>query len=241
MLDLLYHELLAVERYAAGSLRRHPSAKAFAYPREMVDRVSRAAGYAAKHLSPHVQPEKPVPPKTQTYSSDQIIQALLAEKSDLQKQVADLQTRIGEQYDATVQQAIADPDVAAMLARLFPTTPESPAVTISTTDAYVVPLASGPASLAFPVTLSAVSASAVSVAYKTADGTAMAGTDYSGDEGTLVIKAGDTTATIPVTVAAMPAPPATAKTLTLTLSDPTGATLGTATATGSIGPVTAAA
>ena len=52
----------------------------------------------------------------------------------------------------------------------------------------------------FPVTLSSVSAEAVTVSYATADGTAKAGSDYTSTRGTLRFEPGDTTRTIRVPV-----------------------------------------
>ncbi len=76
------------------------------------------------------------------------------------------------------------------------------------------------------VTLSAASASSVSVPF-TLGGTAVAGTDYSGVTASpLVIAAGSTSGTITGTLLDDGAPDAV-KTLTFTLGTPTGATLGT--------------
>jgi len=83
------------------------------------------------------------------------------------------------------------------------------------------------------VTLSAASTSAVSVDYATADGTALAASDYTAANATLTIPAGATTGTITVLVGA----DITAEnneTLTLTLSNPINATITTASATGTI-------
>ena len=54
--------------------------------------------------------------------------------------------------------------------------------------------------MTFTVTLSAASASDVTVTYRTVDGTARAGVDYTATSGTLVIPAGATSATIDVVV-----------------------------------------
>lgn len=80
------------------------------------------------------------------------------------------------------------------------------------------------------VRLSSPSADDVTVGYATADGTAVAGTDYTATSGTLTIPAGGTTAAVAVPVAddAVPRPN---RTFTLTLADPQGATLGLATTT----------
>lgn len=87
--------------------------------------------------------------------------------------------------------------------------------------------------LAFPVTLSASSASAVTVQFATANGTASAGSDYTAVSGTLTIPAGQTGGTINV-VTIDDTLVESSETLTVTLSAPSGATLGTATGTGTI-------
>jgi len=84
----------------------------------------------------------------------------------------------------------------------------------------------------FTVTLSAPSSVATTVNYATADGTALAGTDYVAASNTLTIPAGQTTGTIDVTVDAETI--TTDKTFTVTLSSPTNATINTATATGTL-------
>ncbi len=93
---------------------------------------------------------------------------------------------------------------------------------------------SGTATVAFAVTLSAAQASAVTVDYSTADGTAVAGTDYTATAGTLTIAAGATTGTVDVPVQAGATTAQSSKTFTLALSTPSGAALGTASATGTI-------
>ena len=92
---------------------------------------------------------------------------------------------------------------------------------------------SGTATLPFTVTLSAAQATAVTVAYATADGTATAGTDYAAASGTLTFAAGETTKTVNVTVNG-DATVESDETVRLTLSSPSGALLGTASATGTI-------
>ncbi len=88
--------------------------------------------------------------------------------------------------------------------------------------------------LNFTVTLSAVApAGGVTVDYTTTDGSATAGLDYTASIGTLTIGAGNANGTISVTIITGPLPE-TDETFTVTLSNPTNATLGTATATGII-------
>ena len=92
----------------------------------------------------------------------------------------------------------------------------------------------GPSSqAAFTVTLDSASTNQVSVNYATANGTGVAGTDYTQTSGTLVFPAGVTTETVnvPVTTVATGGP---TKTFTLTLSGASGATISRAQGTGSI-------
>ena len=91
--------------------------------------------------------------------------------------------------------------------------------------------------LKFPVTLSAASASPVTVLYTTADGTAVAGTDYTAASGTLTIPASSTRAVIAVKILSVAfTSGAPDKTFTMNLSSPSGATLGAGTANGVIHP-----
>ena len=89
------------------------------------------------------------------------------------------------------------------------------------------------ARLAFPVTLSSPSATAVTVRYSTADGTATAGADYVATAGRLVFAPGQTQLTIEVPVV-HDTENERAETLTLRLSGATGARLADAEATGTI-------
>ena len=90
-------------------------------------------------------------------------------------------------------------------------------------------------SLSFIVTLSRPSADRVTVRYATADGTATAGDDYSAVTGaSLTFAAGDTAATITVTVVADGRDEPNAETFTVTLSGARHALLAAATATGTI-------
>lgn len=85
----------------------------------------------------------------------------------------------------------------------------------------------------FTVRLSAASSKAVTVAYATSNGSATAGSDYVAATGNVVVPAGQTTATINVTVNGDTLDEGV-ETFTVTLSNPTNATLGTATATGTL-------
>ena len=85
----------------------------------------------------------------------------------------------------------------------------------------------------FTVSLDRAAGGAVTVDYATADDTAAAGSDYTTASGTLTIPSGSTAQTISVTIVADSAHEQT-ETFTVTLSNPTGATLSDATATGTI-------
>ena len=98
---------------------------------------------------------------------------------------------------------------------------------------------SGTTNFVFPVTLSAISTHDVTVDYKTADGTATAGSDYTSTSGTLKIPANtDCTTSNPACTITVPVSGDTIyennETFTLTLSNPTAATIADDTATGTI-------
>ena len=102
---------------------------------------------------------------------------------------------------------------------------------LSVADARVNENAGEP--LAFAVTLSRGAAAPVTVAYATADGTATAGADYTSTSGTLTFDPGETTKTVDVPVLD-DAHNDTGETLTLTLSNATGARIRDGAATGTI-------
>ena len=87
--------------------------------------------------------------------------------------------------------------------------------------------------LAFAVTLSRAATSAFAVDYATSDGTAQAGADYTAASGTLSFQAGDTTRTVEVAVLD-DAHDEGEETLTLRLSNASGAHLTDGEATGTI-------
>ena len=89
------------------------------------------------------------------------------------------------------------------------------------------------ASLGFTVTLGRAAAGTVTVDYATADGTAIAGEDYTATSGTLTFAAGETSKTVSVPVLD-DAYDEGAETLTLTLSNAAGAYIADARATGTI-------
>ncbi|MYE02650.1 MAG: hypothetical protein F4Y03_15515, partial [Alphaproteobacteria bacterium] len=87
--------------------------------------------------------------------------------------------------------------------------------------------------VAFAVTLSRAAAGVVTVDYATADGTATAGTDYTASRGTLAFAPGERAKTIAVAVLD-DAHDEGEETLTLTLSNASGATIADGAATGTI-------
>ena len=87
--------------------------------------------------------------------------------------------------------------------------------------------------LEFSVTLSHAYSRTVTVDYTTQDGTATAGSDYTASNGSLTFNAGDTSQTVQVTVLT-DSEDEGQETLTLTLSNPSQATLDDATGAGTI-------
>jgi hypothetical protein len=109
--------------------------------------------------------------------------------------------------------------------------PPPPEVSIA--DAMIAEGQSGASSLSFSVTLSAASRKPVSVRFATADGTATAQADYVGVSGTIAFRPGEKSKTISVAVLSDPiAEPD--ETFSVKLSSPVNATLGNASATGTI-------
>ena len=89
------------------------------------------------------------------------------------------------------------------------------------------------ASVVFTVTLDRAATATVTIDYATANGTASAGSDYTSTSGTLTFAAGTTTRTITVPIAD-DAVNESDETFTVTLSNPSGATLGTSSASATI-------
>ena len=86
----------------------------------------------------------------------------------------------------------------------------------------------------FTVTLNRPSSRSVTVQYSTANGTAIAGSDYNAvTNGVVTISAGQTQATFTITIRGDFSNEPN-ETLTVTLNTPTNATIGTATGTGTI-------
>lgn len=122
--------------------------------------------------------------------------------------------------------ATAGPDLA--------TPPDLAMPTIAIADASVAEGNAGSTSLTFTVTLSAASADTVAVDYATADGTATVGDgDYDAATGTLTFTPGTTTRTIDVPIHG-DVTNEFDETFTVTLSNPSHATLAQASAIGTI-------
>ena len=88
--------------------------------------------------------------------------------------------------------------------------------------------------LSFPVTLSGRVIAPVTAAYATEDDTALAGTHYAAVSGTLTLGDGARLATVEVAILDSDIEEGESRTFSVTLSNPTGATLSNATATGTI-------
>jgi hypothetical protein len=104
---------------------------------------------------------------------------------------------------------------------------------LSVDDVTIIEGNAGTAATVFTITLSAAAASPVTVNYATADGTALAGTDYLAAAGTLTFAAGQTTKTVTVTVNG-DTTVEPAETFSLGLSAPGAATIAKASGTGTI-------
>jgi hypothetical protein len=109
--------------------------------------------------------------------------------------------------------------------------PAPPALSIA--DASAVEGDSGTKTLSFAVTLSKSYPKMVSVDYATADGTAQAGSDYVGANGTLTFAAGETSKAVEVTVNG-DGDVEPNETFTITLSGAVNGTIADGTATGTI-------
>jgi predicted extracellular nuclease len=108
-----------------------------------------------------------------------------------------------------------------------------PVPTASVGDASIIEGQSGVSYLSFTVTLSFAPTSTVTVDFATADGTATAGSDYLAVAGTVSFAAGQTTQTFLVPVIGDVVAEAN-ETLTVNLTNPTGATLADAQGVGTI-------
>jgi uncharacterized repeat protein (TIGR03806 family) len=109
--------------------------------------------------------------------------------------------------------------------------PDPPSISIA--DAAVAEGDAGISALEFTVTLSRTSTTDVTVTYSTGDDTATAGSDYATATGQLTLASGTTTGTISVDIIGDPDVEPD-ETLTVTLSNPTGASINDGTAIGTI-------
>jgi hypothetical protein len=130
---------------------------------------------------------------------------------------------------ATLQATLPAPSVTLFVIPGASALPPS----LSISDTSVPEGDSGAANAVFQVTLSAASASPVSVSYATADGSATAGSDYTSAGGTLSFAPGSTSGSVLVPVLG-DTTPEPIETFTVTLSAPVSATLGDAQAVGTI-------
>src|SRR5262249_60616899 len=103
----------------------------------------------------------------------------------------------------------------------------TPAPTLGVNSVPAAQGTSGTSTVTFTVTLAGATAASTSVDFATADGTAVAGTDYTPTSGTLTFAPGQTTQTVAVTVLGNPVFQAS-RTFMLNLSNPTNAALGAA-------------
>lgn len=121
----------------------------------------------------------------------------------------------------------AGPDIGAVEVQA----PALPSLSID--DVSVTEGDSGTTDATFTISLSSTAASEVTVDYATADGTAVAPGDYTATSGTATIGAGASSTTVAVPVVGDTVPEAD-ETFSVVLSNPVGATLATATGTGTV-------
>ncbi|HEY5723339.1 MAG TPA: Calx-beta domain-containing protein [Allosphingosinicella sp.] len=110
---------------------------------------------------------------------------------------------------------------------------QPPTPVASVGDAAITEGDSGVSYVSFTVSLSFAPTGPVTIDYSTADGTALAGSDYVASSGQISFAAGETSKTVTVPVIA-DTRPESAEAFTLTLSNPSGATLGDASGTATI-------
>lgn len=155
---------------------------------------------------------------------------------DVSKTVTvDLQPDAIDEDDETITLTLTTP-VNATLADATATgtiTDDDALPALSIDDVTAAEGNSGTSTFAFTVTLAPASGRDVTFNWATVDATATAGTDYTAGSGTVTIAAGQTTATINVTVAG-DTDPESDETFDVTLTSPTNATLADATGVGTI-------
>ena len=148
----------------------------------------------------------------------------------------------GHQVDVAVGDTTATVTVTAAdgeTTRAYRVVVKRPAPEVVETSTPTVGIAGGSgteganSTIGFTVTLDEAATDTVTVDYATSDGTATAGTDYTSTSGTLTFDAGTTSKTISVSIADDETDESD-ETFTVTLSNASGADLGTSTATGTI-------
>jgi hypothetical protein len=142
----------------------------------------------------------------------------------------------GEDYNESYFVHLTNPS-GAILGRSVGEATIVPNVTVAQAlwvgDAALAPIAGAKTPVGFTVTLTAPQSTAVTVNYATADGTAVAGVDYTAASGTVSIPAGSNSAVIIVDWLAH-TPPSGTRMFSLTISSPGGPLIGRATGTGGI-------
>ena len=154
----------------------------------------------------------------------------------------------GTAYRFTVvaTNGIGDSAASAASTAVTPLAAQAVPVSVSVADATLVQPATTAGTLNFVLSLSAASTSAVTVAYRTVDGTALAGTDYQAvTGGSVTFAAGQTSKTVPVTVTARPWHGTGSHTMTLQLGAVSGAVVVDGSGTGRLlasqGPISVTA
>ncbi|MDX1997340.1 MAG: CARDB domain-containing protein, partial [Thermoanaerobaculia bacterium] len=140
-----------------------------------------------------------------------------------------------DEADETFEVTLANPTNAILGDALAIGTivDDDAAPSLSIADVSVTEGNAGTTDAVFTVTLSAATSFAVTFDYTTADGSATAGSDYTASTGSVTIPAGSTSATVTVAVLGDELDEAD-ETFTVTLPNPTNATLGDGSATGTI-------
>jgi len=149
----------------------------------------------------------------------------LAERADLTAEGYTVRSLGGGDYAVNVRRMRSGAVVVAAIPIALPS--------LTVDDVQVTEGNGGATNAVFTVRLSAPSAQAVTVDYATQDGTAVAPADYAATSGTLSFPAGTTTRTVTVPVVADVLDEAD-ETFLMRLSNPAGAILGDAEATGTI-------
>jgi hypothetical protein len=130
-------------------------------------------------------------------------------------------------------QAVVDCGTSGRVTGSFVVVAALPPPMLSVGDASTAEGNSGTVQLAFPVTLSRAATTSVTVGYTTANGTAVAGGDYTAATGTVTFSPGETSKAIVVSVLGDTAVEPD-ETLTVSLSNPVGATIADGSAVGTI-------